>query len=127
MSLPNHTLETPEFVRKVLRGLRKPRLSASEVEDIALQSGEPSGLCVACEDGMFVVKLMPNANRLELFVLAAVAFRFGAVERQDAALLTVARDLGAKTVAFKSMRRGWGRSLGPEWTRRGSDEFVRDA
>ena len=72
------------------------------------------------------VCLLRRGDALELFILVAVAFRFGAVERQDAALLQIARDLEAKTVAFQARRKGWGRRLGPEWSRRGTAEFVRD-
>jgi len=61
----------------------------------------------------------------EMYVLLAVAFSHGAVERQDAALQTLARDLGADAIAFRARRRGWARRLGPEWKRRGTDEFVR--
>jgi hypothetical protein len=60
-----------------------------------------------------------------MFVLLAVAFKHGAVERQDAALQIIARDLGARTIAFRARRKGWARRLGPEWQRRGTDEFVR--
>lgn len=121
------TLEDGRFVKAACRALPPSILSASEVSDFAAQCDEGQALCFAGEDGMFVVQLRAvSETELELFVLVAVAFRFGAVERQDAALLQIARDLEAKTVAFESRRRGWGRRLGPEWTRRGLDEFVRD-
>lgn len=71
-------------------------------------------------------RLLGNAaDALDLFVLAAVADRHGAFARQDAAVLELARDLQASTVAFRAARRGWGRVLGPEWAPRGTDEFVR--
>lgn len=121
------TIETGEFVRAACNRLPAAILSPSEVEDFAAQCDQGQALCFAGEDGTFVVQLRAaSETELELFVLVAVAFRYGAVERQDAALLQIARDLGAKTVAFQSRRRGWGRRLGPEWTRRGLDEFVRD-
>lgn len=120
------SLETGEFVRAACNRLPAAILSPSEVEEIAAQCDNSRALCFACEDGMFVVQLRAASDtELELFVLVAVAFRYGAVERQDAALLQIARDLEADTVAFQSRRRGWGRRLGPEWTRRGLDEFVR--
>jgi hypothetical protein len=72
-----------------------------------------------------VVGLYPREGALELYVWIAVATRHGAFDRQHAALLTVARDLGAKTLAFRSRRRGWARRLGPEWLPRGRDEFFR--
>ena len=82
-------------------------------------------LRLACEDGMLVLDLRPGPEGLELFVWLAIAFRHGAYERQDAALLAIARDLGALTIAFAARRRGWARRLGPEWHRRGKDEFMR--
>lgn len=120
------SLEDGAFVRRVLGSVKKPRIAASEVQDIAAQCEGSEAICFACEDGMFVVQLRPLGSELELFVLAAVAFKHGAVERQDAAVLQIARDLEAKTVAFETRRRGWARRLGPEWFRRGTREFVRD-
>ena len=121
------SLEDGAFVRAACNRLPPSIISLAEVEDFAAQCDQGDALCFACEDGMFIVQLRaPSETTLELFVLVAVAFRFGAVERQDAALLQIARDLEADTVAFQSRRRGWGRRLGPEWTRRGLDEFVRD-
>ncbi len=120
------TLEDGAFVRAACRAVPAAVLPPSEVAEFAAQCDEGQALCFACEDGMFIVQLRAASEvDLELFVLVAVAFRYGAVERQDAALLQIARDLEAKTVAFQSRRRGWGRRLGPEWTRRGLDEFVR--
>ena len=82
-------------------------------------------MCLACEDGMVVVDLRPGAGGLELFVWVAIAFKHGAFERQDAALDSIGRDLGAQTIAFIARRKGWARRLGPEWQRRGTDGFVR--
>ena len=120
-----HAEEAP-FVRKVLRGLPHSICPPSDVADIAAQCDNNDAVAFSTEDGMFVVQLRPHGAELELYVLAAVAFRFGAYERQEPAVLKIARDLGAKTVAFWARRRGWGRRLGPEWFRRGTDEFVRD-
>lgn len=120
------SIEDPEFVLRVLGTLPRAICTASEAQDIAAQCGEEQALCFACEDGMFVVRLQPLGDDLELFVLAAVGFvSHGAFERQEPAVLAIARDLGADTVAFRARRRGWGRMLGPEWSRRGTDEFVR--
>ena len=44
---------------------------------------------------MLVLDLRPGRRVLKLFVWLAIAFRHGAYERQDAALLAIARDLGA--------------------------------
>lgn len=121
------SIEEPDFVLRVLGSLPASICLPSEAQDIAAQCGDEQALCFACEDGMFVVRLQPLGNALELFVLAAVGFcAHGAFERQEPAVLAIARDLGADTVAFRARRRGWGRMLGPEWFRRGTDEFVRD-
>jgi len=74
---------------------------------------------------MVVIDLRTYGDELEMFVWIAVGFRHGAFERQEPAMLTIARELGAETIAFHSRRRGWGRRLGLEWQRRGIDEFVR--
>lgn len=118
-------IEQPELVLRACRGLRHPVASHSEIEEIRAQCAANRALCLACEDGMAVIDLRANGDDLEMFVWIAVAFRRGAFERQESALLTIARDLEAKTIAFVSRRRGWARRLGPEWHRRGFDEFVR--
>jgi hypothetical protein len=99
--------------------------TASELAEIQAQCEKEEALCLACEDGMIVIDLRPGPEGLEVFVWLAIAFRHGAYERQDAALLAIARDLGAQTIAFVARRRGWARRLGPEWHRRGKDEFMR--
>jgi len=119
-------VESAKFVHTVLAGLPRAVCPPSDVADIAAQCDNDDAIAFSTDDGMFVVQLRPFGDELELFVLAAVAFRFGAFERQEPAVLDIARDLGAKTVAFQARRRGWGRRLGPEWFRRGTDEFVRD-
>lgn len=78
-------------------------------------------------DGVFVLTLQPghNAGEFEAFVLLAVASRVGAFERAEPAALAIARDLAAATVAFRSVRRGWARKLGPAWRSRGERGFWR--
>lgn len=118
-------IERPEMVTAACRGLAPTVATASEIAEIRAQCEANRALCLACEDGMIVVDLRAAPDGLELFVWIAVAFRHGAFERQDAALDKIGRDLGAQTVAFQSRRRGWARRLGPQWQRRGRDEFVR--
>jgi hypothetical protein len=119
------TIEAPEFVTHACRGMRPGVASAFEISEVVAECEAERAMCLACPDGMVVVGLTPGAEGLELFVWLAVAFKHGAFERQDAALDKIGRDLGARTVAFQTRRRGWGRRLGPEWTRRGKTEFVR--
>lgn len=121
------TIEDPEFVTRACRGLRPGLVRATDVEEIRAQCEADEAICFSCDDGdgMFVVALEPGPEGLELFVWLAVAFRHGAFDRQDAVLDAIGRDLGARTVAFETGRRGWARKLGPEWQRRGTRGFVR--
>src|SRR5574341_1383136 len=97
----------------------------AELAEIKAQCEGDRALCLACEDGMVVVELRPHQDSLELFVWIAIAFRHGAFDRQHAALHSIGCDLGARTIAFQSRRKGWARRLGPEWSPRGENEFVR--
>jgi hypothetical protein len=101
-------------------------LSAFELGELLAECEENRAMCLACDDGVVAVELRAHDDHLEMFVRAAVAYRHGAFARQGAAVLAIARDLGASTVAFEARRRGWARRLGPEWVRRGSREFVRE-
>lgn len=119
-------IEDPEFVTAACRGLAPAVASAFEVQEIRAECEAGRAMCLACEDGMVVVDLRGDTlDTLEVFTWIAVGFRPGAFERQVAALSTIGRELGAKTLAFQSRRRGWARRLGREWVRRGSDEFVK--
>lgn len=118
-------IEDPGFVARACRGLRPGLVRAADVEQVQAQCEAEEAICFSCEDGMFVVGLEPGPEGLELFVWLAVAFRHGAFDRQDAVLDAIGRDLGARTVAFETRRRGWARKLGPEWQRRGTRGFVR--
>lgn len=112
-----------------------------EIDDVLEQLGElpPDGeqaieaaraeqaLTFAGPFGVFVATLRPGDNPpdLELFVLLAVASRVGAFKDAEPAVLAIARDLTATTVAFRSVRKGWARRLGPAWRPRGKREFWR--
>lgn len=87
-----------------------------------------TALCFLGPPGVFVVTLRPgdNPGELECFVLLAMASRFGAFDDAEPVVLAVARDLTATTVAFRSVRRGWARRLGPAWRPRGKREFWRN-
>ena len=112
-----------------------------EIDDVLEQLGQlPAGAEHAIEEaragraltlrgpfGVFVLTLRGGDNPpdLECFVLLAVASRFGAFEDAEPAVLSIARDLTATTVAFGSLRKGWARKLGPAWRPRGKREFWR--
>ena len=105
--------------------LRPGIMASSEIEEIEAQCALDKAACLVCDDGAVVIGLEPlGDDRFELFVWLAVAFRYGAFERQEAALQVIARDLGAEAIAFQARRKGWARRLGPEWQRRGN-QFVR--
>lgn len=99
-------------------------VGASEIEAMASQCRTGSALCLACDDGLVVLQLIPRGSALELFVWLAVAIKHGAFFRHEPAILAIARDLSATTIAFTPRRRGWARMVGPQWARRGQD-FVR--
>lgn len=112
-------------VRGICNLARGRIVSDSEIDEIEAQCAANRLACLACNDGAIIVGLEPlGDSRFEMFVWLAVAFRYGAFERQDAALQDIARDLGAEAIAFQSRRKGWARRLGPQWQRRG-DQFVR--
>lgn len=125
ISATEFTIEPPEMVEIACRGLAHTIATPSEIAEIKAQCESEKAICLACEDGMVVVELRAVNGALELFVWIAIAFNFGAFKRQEAALCAIAEELEAQTIAFQARRRGWGRHLGPEWTRRGHDEFVR--
>ena len=73
------------------------------------------------EDGLLVLTLKPGHNGLRAFVILALSSgkHFGAFHRNEAGVVEIARDMGARTLAFRSDRRGWGRVLGRHWWRDG--------
>lgn len=115
----------PEFVTTACAHLPPSLATPSEILEIQAECEAQRAVCLACADGMVVIELRPHGDALEMFIQVGVAFRHGAWERQGPALRAIARDLGAQTVAFEARRRGWSRRLGPEWTRRGTREFMR--
>ena len=117
--------EHPALVSAACQGMRPGLATPSEVLEIQAECEAERAHCLACDDGMVVIELRPHGAELELFIWLGVASRHGAWERQGPALLKIARDLGARTLAFEARRRGWSRRLGPEWQRRGTREFVR--
>jgi len=107
---------------------RWPALKLPAAADEALEDWHAGkALCFSGPAGLFVLTLCPGDNppELECFVLLAVASRFGALADAEPAVLEIARDLTATTVAFRSVRKGWARKLGPAWRPRGKREFWR--
>ena len=73
------------------------------------------------DDGLLVLTIKPGHNGLRAFVILALSSgkHFGAFHRNEAGAVEIARDMGARTLAFRSDRRGWSRVLGPHWWRDG--------
>jgi hypothetical protein len=82
------------------------------------------------EEAIVVLSLVPAPGGLDLFVRAAVSFNPGlnAVAHILPDLRTIAADLGATSIRFRSARAGWlrARSLGPGW-RIAHIEYVTEA
>ena len=73
-------------------------------------------LCLVSEDGLLVLELQDNGNGLALFVrMAAARGATGSIQRNDAHLDAIAREMGAKTIVFHTYRTGMSRVLGPDW------------
>lgn len=96
------------------------RLESLTIDDPrdACRSGDAA--CLACADGIVVIDLRHVTGGLQAFVLLAASDgKPWAFKAHEAELMTIARDMGAKELAFEPARGGWGRLLGPEWERRG--------
>jgi hypothetical protein len=103
-------------------------LLPARAEEALAECRAGRAMCFTGEWGTFALGLYPNENAtgLEAFVVLAVAAKRGAFEVAEPHVLRIARDLGATTVAFRSVRRGWERKLrGTAWKPRGNSEFWR--
>jgi hypothetical protein len=80
---------------------------------------EGTALCLTSDDGLLVVSLRPDvygSGDLELFVRMAVSNgEPGAIQRNDAHLDAIARELGAKRLVFHTTRPGMHKVLNPTW------------
>lgn len=118
-------LAHPRVVAEAYAELPPEAATPSEIAEIQAKCDSGAAGCLTNEDGIVVIELRALATTLELFVWLALASKHGAFIRQLPALLSIASELGASTLAFQSTRRGWARRLGPEWAHRGANEFVR--
>jgi hypothetical protein len=70
-------------------------------------------------DGVMVVSLQPDrygSGELELFVRMAASWsERGSIQRNEAHLDAIARDLGATRLVFHTLRPGMHKVLNPEW------------
>ncbi len=88
-------------------------------DDLRRDCREGRALCLTSDDGLMVLSLQPDrygSGDLELFVRMAVSNgEPGAIQRNDAHLDAIARDMGAKRLVFHTLRSGMHRVLTPNW------------
>lgn len=88
-------------------------------DDLRRDCREGRALCLTSDDGVMVIHLQPDrygSGDLELFVRMAVSnSESGAIQRNDAHLDAIARELGAKRLVFRTVRSGMHRVMTPHW------------
>lgn len=89
-------------------------------DDLRACCREGRALCLISDDGVMVLNLIPSRfgrGELELFVrLAASWGETGSIQRNDAHLDAIAKELGAVRIVFQTLRPGMRKALGPEWS-----------
>jgi len=96
-------------------------------EEIAELCERGDAVCLSCPDGVVVIKLI-GSERVGLeaeVVLGVSSGKPGAYERTEDELMAVLRDMGVRSVFFRTDRVGWLRMLGPEWRQLGNDLYER--
>jgi hypothetical protein len=113
----------PRYARRAARA----RTNAATLQQVQARCRSGLALCLECEDGLAVVTLAGPPGGFELKVLLAVSRGGrGAFSRQEPSLVSVARDMGAASISFRTNRApAWARKLGPQWSRVGDDKFWR--
>ncbi len=95
-----------------------PRDNAGD--DLRRDCREGRALCLISDDGVMVVNLQPDrygTGDLELFVRIAASWsKRGTIQRNEAHLDAIARELGAKRLVFHTLRPGMHKVLMPEWS-----------
>lgn len=88
-------------------------------DDLRLDCREGRALCLLSDDGLMVVNLQTcryGSGELELFVRMAVSKgAMGSIQRNDAHLDSIAREMGATRLVFHTLRPGMHKVLNPEW------------
>lgn len=91
-------------------------------DDLRKDCREGRAICLLSSDGVLVVELQPNRygnGEFDLFVrLSATSGPAGSIQRNDAYLDAIARDMGPKVthVTFNTLRPGMHKVLNPEWS-----------
>ena len=77
-------------------------------------------ICLHNSEGMVVVTLkLSDDGKITAMVLLAVSTGLhGAFKRREAAMIAIAKNMGAHQLSFRTDRKGWAKVLGPEWTER---------
>lgn len=112
----------PGIARRALRSHTDP----AAIERVRERCRSGDALCLEGPDGVVVLAVEPSAAGVStLMVLAAVSTALpGAFDRQESAMLAIARNLGACELAFRTDRPGWRRLVGPQWHAQG-DRYTR--
>lgn len=91
-------------------------------DDLRRDCREGRALCLISDDGLLVVTLQPDrygSGELELFVrMAASRGERGSIQRNEAHLDAIAKELGAKRLVFQTLRPGMHKVLSPAWAMR---------
>lgn len=111
----------PESLRLLDPNVWRRWASPEELEAAIAECQAGRAICASCADGVIVFGPRVEGGRVELFVFAALAFAYGALDRQAWAVDAIARDLGAEAVVVRNRRPGLERKLGAAWKRRGVD------
>jgi hypothetical protein len=94
-----------------------PRDNAGD--DLRRDCREGRALCLISSDGVLVVSLQPDrygSGELELFVRMAASWgEQGSIQRNEAHLDAIAREMGAVRLVFHTHRPGMHKVLMPEW------------
>lgn len=88
-------------------------------DDLRACCRDNRALCLVSDDGVLILSLLPDQygrGELELFVrLAASWSEKGSIQRNDAHLDAIARDMRAVRIVCQSARPGMQQALGPGW------------
>ncbi len=95
-----------------------PRDNAGD--DLRRDCREGRALCLISDDRLLVVNLQPDrygSGELELFIRMGVSTgERGSIQRTEAHLDAIARDMGATRLVFQTLRPGMHKVLNPQWT-----------
>lgn len=112
----------PQYQMRAARGIKDDAVHDAREK---LRIGRAA--CMVGHDGMVVFELTggPRGGMQMLVLLAVSSGIVGAFDRQERAMLAVAKDIGVTELAFKTWRPGWAKVLGDEWQHDG-DTFTRE-